>query len=35
VVRNTWATSGTYQVTLTVTDTKGQTNAVTKSVVVP
>jgi PKD repeat protein len=33
--RNTWASSGTYQVTLTVTDTKGQTNAVTKSVVVP
>jgi PKD repeat protein len=34
-VRNTWAASGTYQVTLTVTDTKGQTNAVTKAVVVP
>lgn len=34
-IRNTWATSGTYQVTLTVTDTKGQTNAVAKSVVVP
>jgi PKD repeat protein len=33
--RNTWASAGTYQVTLTVTDTKGQTNAVTMPVVVP
>jgi PKD repeat protein len=34
-VRNTWATSGTFNVTLTVTDTKGQQNAVTKQVTVP
>jgi hypothetical protein len=33
--RNTWASAGTYQVTLTVTDTKGQTKAVTNPVVVP
>jgi len=34
-VRNTWATSGTSQVTLIVTDTKGQASAVTRTVVVP
>ena len=34
-VRNTWASAGTYNVKLTVTDTKGQTNAVTLSVTVP
>jgi len=33
--RNTWASAGTYLVTLTVTDTKGQTNSVQLSVGVP
>ena len=33
--RNTWAASGTYTVTLTVTDTKGQQNSRAQAVVVP
>jgi len=33
--RNTWASAGTYLVTLTVTDTKGQTSSAKLSVVVP
>jgi PKD repeat protein len=33
--RNTWATAGNYNVTLTVTDTKGQQHAITKLVTVP
>jgi PKD repeat protein len=33
--RNTWASSGTYTVTLTVTDTKGQQNSRAQPVVVP
>ena len=33
--RNTWASAGTYNVKLTVTDTKGQTNSVMVPVTVP
>ena len=33
--RNTWASAGTYTVTLTVTDTKGQQNSTSQAVVVP
>jgi hypothetical protein len=33
--RNTWASAGTYQVTLTVTDTKGQISAIAIPVLVP
>ena len=33
--KNTWAASGTYTVTLTVTDSKGQQNSKAQSVVVP
>jgi PKD repeat protein len=33
--KNTWAASGTYQVTLTVTDGAGLTGSITKAVVVP
>jgi subtilisin family serine protease len=33
--RNTWAAAGSYTVTLTVTDTKGQQNSISRSVVVP
>jgi PKD repeat protein len=34
-VRNTWASAGSYTVTLTVTDTKGQTNSIAQTVIVP
>jgi large repetitive protein len=34
-VRNTWASAGNYTITLTVTDTKGQTNSIAQTVVVP
>jgi PKD repeat protein len=34
-VRNTWGSGGSYNVTLTVTDAKGQQNSVTKAVAVP
>jgi PKD repeat protein len=34
-VRNTWAATGSYNVTLTATDAKGQQNSVTKLVTVP
>jgi PKD repeat protein len=34
-VRNTWASAGTYNVTLTVTDTKGQAKSVVVPVAVP
>jgi len=33
--KNTWSASGTYSVTLTVTDTKGQQSSTSQSVVVP
>jgi len=34
-VRNTWASAGTYTVTLTVTDTKGQQSSTSRSVAIP
>jgi probable HAF family extracellular repeat protein len=35
LVRNTWPKGGSYLVTLTVTDTKGQTNSIARTVFVP
>lgn len=33
--KNTWAATGTYTITLTVTDTKGQQNSVSQAVAIP